>query len=120
KRFSRLAGVDVHVVPVVMPFERNVRPHPGKPHFCYVGSLRWKPIVVGLDWFCQRVWPLVRARMPDATFEIAGVGLERDASGRLPVPEAWRRPGVETVGFLEDLEPLYARALGMLAPIVGG
>jgi glycosyltransferase involved in cell wall biosynthesis len=29
-------------------------------------------------------------------------------------------PGVETVGFLEDLEPLYARSLGMLAPITGG
>ncbi len=120
RHFEALAGVRPHVVPVVMTFERRPRPHPGRPHFCYVGSLRWKPNVLGLDWFCQKVWPLVRKRVPDATFEIAGVGLKPDASGRLPVPEAWKVPGVETVGFLEDLEPLYARSLGMLAPITGG
>jgi polysaccharide biosynthesis protein PslH len=120
KHFETLAGVHAKVVPVVMRFDRKTRHHPGKPHFCYVGSLRWKPNVVGLDWFCEKVWPLVRKRVPDATFEIAGVGLKPDASGRLPVPEAWRVPGVETVGFLEDLEPLYARSIGMLAPIAGG
>jgi len=120
KHFKALGGVDAQVVPVVMTFERKPRPHPGKPHFCYVGSLRWKPNVLGLDWFCEKVWPLVRRRVPDATFEIAGVGLKPDASGKLPVPETWRGPGIETVGFLEDLEPLYARSLGMLAPITGG
>lgn len=121
KHFNALANVRAHVVPVVMTFERKTRKHPGKPHFCYVGSLRWKPNVVGLDWFCQKVWPLVRKRVPDATFEIAGVGLKPDAdTGKLPVPDAWRVPGVETVGFLEDLEPLYDRSIGMLAPITGG
>jgi polysaccharide biosynthesis protein PslH len=120
KHFNALAGVSAHVVPVVMPFDRRSRAHPGRAHFCYVGSLRWKPNVLGLDWFCEKVWPLVRKRVPNATFEIAGVGLKPDASGKLPVPETWKRPGIETVGFLEDLEPLYARSLGMLAPITGG
>ena len=119
KHFKALGGVDASVVPVVMTFTRTLRTAT-RPHFCYVGSLRWKPNVSGLDWFCQKVWPLVRKRIPDATFEIAGVGLKPDANGRLPVPEAWQVPGVTTVGFLEDLEPLYARSIGMLAPIDGG
>lgn len=120
KVFDDFAGVKAHVVPVVLTFERQKRPDPGKPHFCYVGSLRWKPNVLGLDWFCQKVWPLVRSRIPNATFEIAGVGLKPDASGKLPVPDAWKGPGIETVGFLEDLEPLYARSIAMIAPITGG
>lgn len=120
RHFADLAGVEAHIVPVVMDFERKARPHPGKPHFCYVGSLRWHPNVAGLDWFCQEVWPKIRKRVPDATFEIAGVGLKPDAQGKLPVPESWKVPGVETVGFLEDLEPLYERSLGMLAPVFGG
>src|SRR5262249_21177043 len=103
KHFEAIAGVRAHVVPVVMTFERKARPRPTRSHFCYVGSLRWKPNVLGLDWFCKEVWPRVRERLPDATFEIAGVGLTRDASGRLEVPATWRVPGVETVGFLEDL-----------------
>jgi len=48
------------------------------------------------------------------------VGLKPDASGALPVPAAWQVPGVTTVGFLEDLEPLYVRSLAMLAPVFGG
>jgi glycosyltransferase involved in cell wall biosynthesis len=103
-----------------MTFERRTRPAPSAPHFCYVGNLRWQPNVAGLDWFCREVWPAVRRRLPDATLEIAGVGLKPDAVGRLPVPDAWRVQGVETIGFLEDLEPLYARSTGMLAPILGG
>jgi len=116
KHFKRLANVDAHVVPVVMSFARRPRPHPGRPSFCYVGSLRWKPNVLGLDWFCQNVWPRVRERVPDATFEIAGVGLKPGA----PPPPAWSVPGVTTRGFMEDLEPLYARSVAMLAPILGG
>ena len=114
-------GVKAHVVPVVMTFDRKPRPAPNQPHFCYVGSLRWKPNVLGLDWFCQKVWPLVRKQIPNATFEIAGVGLKADpATGKLPIPTEWQGPGIETVGFLEDLEPLYARSTGMIAPITGG
>ncbi len=118
--FERVAGVKAHVVPVVMTFERKARPHPGKPHFCYVGSLRWHPNVAGLDWFVKEVWPKVRKRVPDATFEIAGVGLKTNDAGKPIVPDTWKAPGVTTVGFLEDLEPLYARSLGMLAPVFGG
>lgn len=120
RHFEKLAGVRAEVVPMVMTFERKDRPDPGRPHLCYVGNLRWQPNVAGLDWFCQRVWPRVRAKAPDATLEIAGVGLKPDASGRLPVPEAWKVPGVTTIGFLEDLEPLYARSRGMVAPVFGG
>ncbi|MDB4943614.1 MAG: hypothetical protein JWP97_3148 [Labilithrix sp.] len=120
KHFDALAGIHAHVVPMVLPFERKPRPRPATPNLCYVGNLRWHPNVAGLDWFCRDVWPKVRARLPDATFEIAGVGLKADASGKLPVPEAWQVPGVTTVGFLEDLEPLYARSLAMLAPVFGG
>lgn len=120
KHFDALASIHAHVVPMVLPFERKERPRPAKPSFCYVGNLRWHPNVAGLDWFCREVWPKIRARVPDATFEIAGVGLKPDASGKLPVPETWKVPGVTTVGFLEDLEPLYQRSLAMLAPVFGG
>lgn len=120
KHFDALARIHAHVVPMVLPFERRERPRPAKPNLCYVGNLRWHPNVAGLDWFCRDVWPKIRARVPDATFEIAGVGLKPDASGKLPVPDAWKVPGVTTVGFLEDLEPLYARSLAMLAPVFGG
>ena len=120
KHFDALAGVHANVVPMVLAFERRERPRPATPNLCYVGNLRWHPNVAGLDWFCREVWPKIRARVPDATFEIAGVGLDKEPSGALRVPEAWKVRGVTTVGFLEDLEPLYQRSLAMLAPVFGG
>ena len=120
KHFDALAGIHAYVVPMVLPFERKERPRPKAPNLCYVGNLRWHPNVAGLDWFCRDVWPKIRARVPDATFEIAGVGLKTDASGKPRVPDAWQVPGVTTVGFLEELEPLYQRSLAMLAPVFGG
>jgi len=118
--FEQLTCVRTHVVPVVMESERRSRPHLDRRHFCYVGNLSWRPNVSGLDWFCQKVWPMIRSRVPDATLEIVGVGLQPDTRGRIPIPAAWRVPGVDTVGFLENLEPLYDRSLGMLAPVLGG
>jgi glycosyltransferase involved in cell wall biosynthesis len=120
KHFDALAGIHAYVVPMVLPFERKERPRPPTPNLCYVGNLRWHPNVAGLDWFCRDVWPKIRARVPDATFEIAGVGLKTDESGKPRVPDAWKVPGVTTVGFLEELEPLYQRSLAMLAPVFGG
>ena len=118
--FERLAGVRAHVVPVVVEPEHVSRPRSRRPHFCYVGNLRWHPNVAGLDWFCAEVWPKIRARLAGASMEIAGVGLPPDHGDRLAVPRAWRVPGIETVGFLADLGPLYDRSLAMLAPVLGG
>ncbi len=120
KHFDALAGIHAHVVPMVLPFERKERPRTATPNLCYVGNLRWHPNVAGLDWFCRDVWPKIRARVPDVTFEIAGIGLDKDASGKVRVPDAWKVHGVTTVGFMEDLEPLYQRSLAMLAPVFGG
>lgn len=119
RRFANLAGVDAHVVPVVVRSVRKARSRVDHPHFCYVGNLRWRPNVAGLDWLCREVWPLIRARHAKATLEIAGVGLPVER-GRPVAPDAWKVPGVETVGFLHDLEPLYDRSLAMLAPVFGG
>jgi glycosyltransferase involved in cell wall biosynthesis len=119
-RFRRMAGVEAIVVPVVTTFTRRERQRPDGTRFCYVGNLRWRPNAEGLTWFCQKVWPEIRRRMPDAMFEIAGIGLTTDAQGKPVAPEAWNVPGVETVGFLDDLDPLYDRSIAVLGPVLGG
>lgn len=114
----------VHAVPVpqVMESSRPSRPPPDgePPRLCYAGSLSWHPNVLGLDWFCQEVWPRLRALVPEARLTIAGPGLAAGADGKLAVPPAWSGPGIEVVGYVPELESLYARSLASIAPIVGG
>ncbi len=118
--FRAMAGIDAVVIP---PF---VEPRPHRvergqaPALVYIGVLGWQPNVQGLDWFCREVWPLVRGDVPDATLTIAGGGLPTDAHGAPVMPVQWRVPGIRAIGYVDDLEPIYAEAIGLVAPIIGG
>jgi len=118
--FEKLSGVRATVVPTFIQSGAKRVERTQAPALAYTGLLAWQPNAHGLDWFCKDVWPLVRARMPDATLSIAGPGLRTDPSGALIVPLAWQQPGVSTVGYVKDLEDLYAGSVAMIAPIIGG
>jgi glycosyltransferase involved in cell wall biosynthesis len=66
--------------------------------------------------FCHEALPRVRAQVPGVTLTIAGGGPTAEVS-RLA-----SAPGVRVTGFVDRLEPLYARATVFVAPlrIAGG
>ncbi|MBX3187813.1 MAG: glycosyltransferase [Labilithrix sp.] len=121
RRYEDLAGTSVHIVPSVLQARPRPQPAPASrpPRFCWVGNLHWRPNVAGLDWFCRNVWPLLRARLPEANFEIASVPPSPDKV-RTVVPDAWNVPGVRSLEIAGDLEPVLARSTAMLAPVIGG
>jgi glycosyltransferase involved in cell wall biosynthesis len=115
-----LAGVHALNVPHLVPFARRPAAASFGPRFCWVGNLTWESNVRGLDWFCAEVWPRIRDRLPDAEFEIAGLGLRTDRFGAVVAPSSWRRPGITVLGFVDDLTAIYERSAAMVAPILGG
>jgi glycosyltransferase involved in cell wall biosynthesis len=119
-RCREIAGVEAHNVPHLVPFVRRALTTSPGPRFCWVGSLTWESSVRGLDWFCDLVWPRIREHLPDATLEIVGSGLRTDARGAPLAPSAWKRPGVTTHGFVNDVTAVYERSAAMVAPILGG
>lgn len=118
--FHELAGVSAVVVPTYIEPATPRMESTRTPALAYTGLLAWQPNTHGLDWFCRDVWPLVRARIPEATLTIAGPGLRRGADGALEVPSNWRLPGISTVGYVDSLEDVYRKSLAMIAPILGG
>lgn len=111
---------DCSVVPQVVTFKRTEWTSGRPPRLCYIGNLGWHPNVEGLDWFAEKVWPLVRARAPHITLRIGGSGLPKGPDGKPVVPEKWKREGIECIGFVEDLNAFYEDACAFLAPILGG
>jgi glycosyltransferase involved in cell wall biosynthesis len=91
--------------------ERSLLERPGlsfaatEPVILYFGTLSWQPNLEGLEYFLRSVFPLVRRRMPQARFVIAGSGAPPRLRGL-----AGRAAGVELVGPVADAEPLYGRA----------
>lgn len=86
------------------------------PVIAYLGTLSWQPNIDGLQRFLAGVFPLVRERLPDARFLLAG----RDAPPKLEAL-AKRTRGVEFLGDIDDPEALYRQAKVMLeATMTGG
>jgi glycosyltransferase involved in cell wall biosynthesis len=85
------------------------------PRTCvFWGRLDFGPNVQGLEWFCRRVWPAVRAAVPDAQFVIYGFR-PTDAVRALTEGE-----GIELIPDLPDLRSEVAKQAVVVLPFVSG
>jgi glycosyltransferase involved in cell wall biosynthesis len=118
--FAEMGCDSARLVPQVVPFTRTEWSSGKSPSLVYVGNLGWYPNAEGLDWLAEKVWPLVLAKNPKITLRIGGSGLKKGPDGKSIVPEKWKRPGIECIGFVEDLNVFYKDAAAFLAPILSG
>ena len=103
-----------HTLPLLVPMPADpvAAPQPGKDHrLLFVGS-NTAPNSVGLAWFLEQVWPLVRSRCQDCELDVAGtVGRAFDSA---------QHDGVHFHGIVADLEPLYRDAAIVISPLTFG
>jgi hypothetical protein len=96
------AGVDFDVV--------NASDWPAKPVVFCVGSDNPRNLL-GLRDFLKFAWPEIRTLVPDVRLVVAG-------SIGAAVPESLQ--GVEVLGHVDDLDPVYRRARVVVNPAVAG
>ena len=86
----------------------------GSHRIVYVGPESHNPNKLGLNWFLEKVWPLVREMDASFTLEIVGQWSQATVS-------AWTRqyPNVVFKGFVEDLSAAVAGRT-MVVPILVG
>lgn len=90
-----------NAVPFPSPVER--RATTGKT-IMFIGSYSYEPNVEAAEELINVIFPLILVRIPDARLLIAGTRSER-------LPSAGTtHPAVEILGFVEDVEEIYARA----------
>lgn len=82
----------------------------------FFASYRYRPAnVAAALWFYRQVFPLVRKKIPDVRFIIAGYG-PPDSLTELAAAD----PAVRVTGFVDDPEEYYKRAALFVAPILTG
>jgi polysaccharide biosynthesis protein PslH len=82
----------------------------------FFASFSWQPNVDGIVRFLIEAWPRVRERFPEIRLRVAGPG-----SSIALAAHAHSVPGVEVLGFVDDLQGELQRARIVLAPLwVGG
>lgn len=74
----------------------------------FIGGFAHKPNQDGLLWFLEHCWPAVHAIHSQAQLEIVGAGLPAD----FPLPA-----GVQYLGAVDNLDPLYNTAMVSIAPL---
>lgn len=84
-----------------------------EPTAIFVALMGWKPNIDAAVWLGRDVWPLVRARMPEARLLL--VGREPSAEVR-----ALASDDIEVTGTVPDVRPYLARARVALAPLRSG
>jgi len=82
----------------------------------FVGAMHRDANIDAVRWFHDEILPRVRAEIPSVRLTVAGASPPAEIQ-RLAAPS-----GVEITGFVDALEPLYARATVFVAPlrIAGG
>jgi glycosyltransferase involved in cell wall biosynthesis len=114
------AGTPVDLVPNGIEPEAydgwaQARPSAPAPRLLFTGTMDYRPNVDAAVWFCQSVWPRVRAARPDAGLWLVG---QRPAPA---VQLLGRLPGVEVTGLVEEIGPYLRDAAVYVAPLrVGG
>ncbi len=77
----------------------------------FTGAMDYWPNVDAVQWFAQKVLPLVRTHHPDALFYI--VGTRPSAQ----VQDLAKLPGVHVTGAVPDVRPYIAHAAVAVAPL---
>jgi len=81
----------------------------------FLASFKYRPVnVQAALWFYRRVFPLVREKVPQARFVIAGYGPPAELTALADDPQ------VEVTGFVDDLDRCHKEAAVFVAPILTG
>ncbi len=107
---GREPGVQVELLSLVhQAVVTDPRPT-GRRDIVMVGNYNHPPNIDGAQWMSREVMPLIRKVVPDATLNLVGSNLG-------PAVAALAGPGVEVVGWVKDLAPVYAAARVVVAPL---
>lgn len=99
------------VVPNIHPLHEPISiPRGGPMRAIFVGSFRHEPNVDAMTFFCEDIWPLVRATLPDARLDIVG---DAPPGSIRTVQDA----GIKVYGWVEDTAPYLQAATVSVAPL---
>lgn len=100
------AGVDLETI--------KAHPVPTAPlSLCFLGSMEWMPNVQGIDWYLEKVWPVLHTRYPALRLHIAGKNMPEEMKNR-------KIEGVVFHGMVPDASAFLNQHPVMIVPLLSG
>lgn len=102
-----------HVACIPVPQKVADTASPLTHNVLHIGPLDWWANRLGLSWFLDSVWPLIRATRPDMELRVAG-------RGSVEFTAPWRSSGVVADGEVPDAADYMRRGGILVAPTLQG
>jgi len=98
---------------------RPLAPEPAAlPELLFIGSFRHFPNVLGFEFLVRQVWPVLRQTNPELTLTVVA-GADHEYYWERHTNTKWRETaGIDVLGFVEDVRPLYRRATVVAIPLL--
>lgn len=104
---------DVRVA--VIPYVREVMGSPlsfaQRRDLVFIGGFLFSPNVDAVQYFVSEIWPRVRAAVPDVRFLVVGSNVPDN------ILQLGKEPGVDVLGYVENLTPILIRCRLSIAPL---
>lgn len=108
---SELPDADIRLFPLVHDPVAKAAPLEQRSGVCFVGGFRHPPNADAVRWFVDEAWPLVLREIPDAVLRIVGSHMPPE------IRDLGVRPGIEAVGYVDDLASMLDRCRASVAPL---
>jgi sugar transferase (PEP-CTERM/EpsH1 system associated) len=82
----------------------NLEPCALCPKLMFAGAMDYYANVDGVTWFCEEIFPGIKASLPEAQFYIVGSNPCQE------IRNLGNGDGIRVTGFVEDIRPFYEKA----------
>ena len=104
-----------------IPYVREPRPFTNdfaaRKDIVFIGGFNHLPNIDAVKYFIKEVLPLVRQKLPDVIFRIVGSNIPGMVFKEEEVNELAAEPGVEIVGFVDELDSTFNECRISVAPL---
>ena len=93
----------------------ELKPQAVEPDYdvTYLASFDWPPNVQGVEWFLEKVWPIIIRKRPATTFALGGRDLPASIANR-------HLTGVTVVGPVQSMPDFISRGRVVAIPLLAG
>jgi glycosyltransferase involved in cell wall biosynthesis len=105
----RIPGLNVTQMPMVAEAAAEGPGYAARSDLLFVGNFENLANRDGIEWMLKKVWPLVRAKLPDVELSLVG--------HNLPAEISRKHEGVRPIGHVAELEPVMAQHRVFASPV---
>lgn len=104
--------LQVQIIQLGFPKKQKISDLDLQRDLFYIGAFDWAPNVEGMDWFVEKVFPIIKKKQPGITLHIAGKNLDKG--------KYIQHKGINNYGEIKDKTAFFNAHGIMILPLFSG